>query len=212
MKRALTLLPIAALALAACGSDDDTASGISIEGAWARTSAEGQTTGAIYFEITSDEADTLVAASVPASVAAEVQIHEVVPADMGADDGAMDEGSMDEGSMDEGSMDDGAMGEDSSADHGSMDDGSMDEGSVDDGSMDDGSMDGGMDMAMTMRELADGLPLPAGETVTLQPGGYHVMMLDLAEPLEVGDEIELTLDFATADDMTLTVEVAESAP
>lgn len=189
MKRALTLLPIAALALAACGSDDD--GSISIEGAWARTSAEGQTTGAIYFEITSDEADTLVAASVPASVAAEAQIHEVVPADMG-----------EESSTDSMGMDD-----ESSADHGTMDDGSMD-----DESSTEGGMDMGGDMAMTMRELADGLPLPAGETITLQPGGYHVMLLDLAEPLAVGDEIELTLDFATADDMTLTVEVAASAP
>lgn len=164
MKRALTLLPAVALLLSACGSDDD--GGTSVEGAWARASAEGQTTGAIYFEITADAADTLVAASVPASVAGRAEIHEVVPAEMGDDTG----------------------------------DGEHEMG------------DGGGEMAMVMQELEGGLALPAGETVTLEPGGYHVMLLDLTEPLEVGDEIELTLDFATADDATLTVEVAESAP
>jgi copper(I)-binding protein len=182
MKRIVACTSLAALALAACGSDDG---GIAIEGAWARTSAEGQTTGAVYFEITADEADRLVAASVPASVAATAEIHEVVMADM-SDDGEMDMG--DEMS-DDGEMD---MGDDMSG---------------------DGEMDmGGMDPQMRMQELVDGLPLPAGETITLEPGGYHVMLLDIAEPLEVGDEIELTLDFENADDMTLTVEVAESAP
>ncbi|MFP5486746.1 MAG: copper chaperone PCu(A)C [Acidimicrobiia bacterium] len=173
MKRELFfLLPVAALAVAACGSDDEA---VSIEGAWARTSAAGQTTGAIYFEITTAETDTLLAASVPSSVAAAAEIHEVVPADSS-------------GEMD-----------------GDMGDDDMDMG--------DGGMDiGDGEMAMVMQELESGLPLPAGETVTLQPGGYHVMLLDIAEPFEVGDEIELTLDFAEADDLTLTVEVAESAP
>jgi copper(I)-binding protein len=194
MKRIVACTSLAALALAACGSDDG---GIAIEGAWARTSAEGQTTGAVYFEITADEADRLVAASVPASVAATAEIHEVVMADM-PDDGEMDMG--DEMS-DDGEMD---MGDDMS------DDGEMDMG---DDMSGDGEMDmGGMDPQMRMQELVDGLPLPAGETITLEPGGYHVMLLDIAEPLEVGDEIELTLDFENADDMTLTVEVAESAP
>ena len=166
MKRLLSFTALTALTLAACGSDDG---GVSIDGAWARTSAEGQTTGAIYFEITADEDDRMIAASVPASVAATAEIHEVVMAE----------------------MDDEMSG---------------------DGEMDDDSDMGGMDPQMRMQELTDGLPLPAGETVTLQPGGYHVMLLDIAEPLEVGDEIELTLDFEDADDVTITVEVAASAP
>lgn len=188
MKRLLTIIPVAALALAACGSDDEA---VSIDDAWARTSAEGQTTGAIYFEITAEDGDTLIGASVPASVASDAQIHEVVPAaetDMGDEQTDMGDEEM---ADDETDMGDEEMSDD--GDHGGMD-------------MGDG------EMAMTMQELVDGLPLPAGETVVLQPGGYHVMLLDLAEPLEVGDEIELTLDFENADDTTLTVEVAESAP
>ena len=186
MKRLLSFTALTALTLAACGSDDG---GVSIDGAWARTSAEGQTTGAIYFEITADEDDRMIAASVPASVAATAEIHEVVMAEMD------DEMSGDEMSGDEMSGD-----------------GEMDDEMSGDGEMDDDSDMGGMDPQMRMQELTDGLPLPAGETVTLQPGGYHVMLLDIAEPLEVGDEIELTLDFEDADDVTITVEVAASAP
>ena len=90
MKRALTLLPIGlslgALALAGCGSDDES---VSIDNAWARTSAAGQTTGAVYFDLTVDQDDTLLGASVPASVAADAQVHEVVMADMD-ESGAME--------------------------------------------------------------------------------------------------------------------------
>lgn len=190
MKRSHVLFPLGislgALALAGCGSSDEA---ISIENAWARTSAAGQTTGAIYFDLTADEADTLLGASVPASVAADAQVHEVVMADMAADD------------MQSDGMDD--MGDSAgSGDMAGMDPGDMQ-------SDDPGSMDMG---AMTMQELTSGLPLTAGETVAFEPGSYHVMLLGLVEPLEVGDTIELTLDFAEADEVIVTVTVAASAP
>ncbi|MEY2959592.1 MAG: hypothetical protein RLZZ01_2160 [Actinomycetota bacterium] len=167
------LAPLLVLPVQACGSDDD---GVSIEGAWARPSATGQTTGAVYFRITSDVEDRLLAVSVPASVAATAEVHEVVMADMSDDMEMSDDMDM------------------------------SDEMDTSD------EMDMSGDMQMTMQELTDGLPLPAGDTVTLEPGGYHIMLLDITEPLEVGDEVEVTLDFETADDLTLTVEVAESAP
>lgn len=65
---------------------------------------------------------------------------------------------------------------------------------------------------MLMQELTDGLVLTGGETVSFEPGSYHVMLPELAAPLEVGDEFELTLEFANAGDVTAAVEVAESAP
>lgn len=83
-----------------------------------------------------------------------------------------------------------------------MSDGSSD---MDHESMHDGAMNGG---AMSMQEI-DQLPLPAGSTVRLAPGGYHIMLIDLVEPLVVGDTFELTLDFENADDLTVTVEVDE---
>jgi len=76
----------------------------------------------------------------------------------------------------------------------------MDHESMHDGEMHDG--------AMLMQEI-DQLPLPAGSTVRLAPGGYHIMLIDLVEPLVVGDTFELTLDFENADDLTVTVEVDE---
>src|SRR6056297_2719052 len=39
------------------------------------------------------------------------------------------------------------------------------------------------DGVMRMRELADGLAIPAGETVTLEPGGFHIMFMDLQDTL-----------------------------
>ncbi len=98
---ALLALTLPALVLTACGSDDDAAAdGVSIENAWARTSAAGQTTGAIYFDLTVDEDDTLSGASVPASVAADAQIHEVVMSDMSGDDmGDMGSDTTDMGDM-----------------------------------------------------------------------------------------------------------------
>ena len=79
-----------------------------------------------------------------------------------------------------------------------------------DDSMDDAEMD--MDMgAMVMQQIM-ALDLPAGETVNLEPGGYHVMLIDLAEPLAEGDTFNVTLDFAEADDLTVEVVVRTEAP
>ena len=51
---------------------------------------------------------------------------------------------------------------------------------------------------MKMRELAGGLDLPAGQTVELKPGGYHVMMMDLKGPLAKGATVPMTLKFEDA--------------
>ena len=64
------------------------------------------------------------------------------------------------------------------------------------------------DDAMSMQEM-DALELPAGTMVQLGPGGYHIMLIDLAEPLVVGDTFDLTLDFDQAPDLTVTVEVSD---
>ncbi len=45
---------------------------------------------------------------------------------------------------------------------------------------------------MKMRRV-DSLVLPAGETVVLEPGGYHVMLLDISRPLKVGEQVALVL-------------------
>ena len=60
---------------------------------------------------------------------------------------------------------------------------------------------------MKMREV-DGIDLPAGQTVTLKPSGYHIMLMKLTQPLKEGQTFPLTLTFAKAgsENVTVTVE------
>lgn len=66
------------------------------------------------------------------------------------------------------------------------------------------STEGGM---MRMSPLPDGLTLPAGEPVTLAPGGTHLMLMGLAGPLSAGDQVPLTLSFETGSSLVLQVPV-----
>ena len=58
-----------------------------------------------------------------------------------------------------------------------------------------------------MREVAAGIPVAAGGTVDLAPGGYHVMLINLAAALAVGDSVGLDLEFARAGTVTVRVPV-----
>jgi periplasmic copper chaperone A len=60
---------------------------------------------------------------------------------------------------------------------------------------------------MKMRQLTDGLGIPAGGSVTLKPGGYHVMLIGLKKPLIVGETFPLTLTFQKAGNISVTVQV-----
>jgi copper(I)-binding protein len=51
---------------------------------------------------------------------------------------------------------------------------------------------------MKMRQLTDGLNIPAHGTVSLAPNGYHVMFTHLAKPLTKGDKVKATLTFEHA--------------
>jgi periplasmic copper chaperone A len=48
------------------------------------------------------------------------------------------------------------------------------------------------------------LDLPAGKTVELKPGGYHVMLMDLKRPLAVGEKVRLELRLETRDKRLVT--------
>ncbi len=61
---------------------------------------------------------------------------------------------------------------------------------------------------MRMRELPDGVPLPAGQPVALAPGGLHIMLVDLKQPLVAGQMIPVQLRFRTAPPLDLQVQVA----
>ncbi len=57
------------------------------------------------------------------------------------------------------------------------------------------TMDNGV---MKMRPVAGGLEIKPGQTVKLNPGGYHVMFMGLKQQLKQGEHFKATLDFAKA--------------
>jgi periplasmic copper chaperone A len=61
-------------------------------------------------------------------------------------------------------------------------------------------------MVMKMRPIT-GLDLPAGQSVTLKPGGEHIMLLGLNGPLREGQSFPLTLTFEKAGAREVTVAV-----
>ncbi|MCJ0764675.1 copper chaperone PCu(A)C [Variovorax terrae] len=125
------------------------ATGITVDGAWARASVQGQKASGAFMKLTSKEATRLVAVSTP--VAGVAEVHEM-------------------------------------------------------------KMEGDV---MKMRALP-GLDLPAGQTVELKPGGYHVMLMDLKAPLAKGTSVPLTLTFKDAkgadSKLEIQVPVATAAP
>ena len=183
LRHTFALVAVAALTLTACADDGPDA--IVIDGAWARTSPAAVTMGAAYMHITARAGDELVAVAVDESVAASAEIHTMMSTDMAAQHDEM---------MASGEHE---MGMNGDMDHNMDMDGDM-----------DGQMGGG---AMVMRQIMS-LPLPAGETVELAPGGYHVMLIGLVNPLEVGDTIDVTLTMASGAVRTVTAEVRDTAP
>ena len=64
---------------------------------------------------------------------------------------------------------------------------------------------------MSMQEV-ESIPLVAGEAFELAPGGYHVMLMGLSAPLEVGSTLDIALTMKSGATVTVTAEVSEDAP
>ena len=63
------------------------------------------------------------------------------------------------------------------------------------------------DNVMKMRRV-DGIALSKGKPLELKPGGYHVMLMDLKQPLKAGEQVPLTLTFeGAAKGKTITKQV-----
>jgi periplasmic copper chaperone A len=67
------------------------------------------------------------------------------------------------------------------------------------------TMDGGI---MKMRPVEGGLEIKPGETVTLMPGGYHVMFVNLTHPLEQGQTVKVKLKFDHAGTLDVDCPIA----
>lgn len=69
---------------------------------------------------------------------------------------------------------------------------------------------------MQMRRQENGIEIPAGGTLELKPGGYHIMLIGLKEPLKAGASVPATLEFARAGKVNVTFKVeslsGKSAP
>ena len=63
------------------------------------------------------------------------------------------------------------------------------------------------DGVMSMVEVEGGIPVPEGETVMLKPGGFHVMLMGLKQPLVKGESLDLVLVFETAGEVPVTVPI-----
>jgi copper(I)-binding protein len=64
---------------------------------------------------------------------------------------------------------------------------------------------GGM-MSMKPVERID---VPSGQSVQLKPGGYHVMLMDLTAPIDVGATVDLTLTFANGAKVTVKAPIRQ---
>ncbi len=62
--------------------------------------------------------------------------------------------------------------------------------------------------AMAMRAVPGGLDVTPGTPIRMAPGGYHIMLMGLHQPLKEGDRIAVTLTFAHAGPVTAQAVVA----
>ncbi|WP_282099200.1 copper chaperone PCu(A)C [Deefgea sp. CFH1-16] len=67
------------------------------------------------------------------------------------------------------------------------------------------------DGVMKMRPMAAGLPVTSNQTLTLAPGGYHIMLIGLKKGLVAGEKQALTLNFAKAGAINVTIDVKNIA-
>ncbi|WP_234996423.1 copper chaperone PCu(A)C [Demequina sp. NBRC 110054] len=61
----------------------------------------------------------------------------------------------------------------------------------------------------TMQEVDGGFTVEPGETLTLEPGGNHIMFMDITEPLEAGAEVDITLELEDGSEVPFTAVVKE---
>lgn len=64
----------------------------------------------------------------------------------------------------------------------------------------------------SMRPQPDGIVVPAGGSVRLEPGGYHLMLEQLKKPLALGEAVPVSLTFATAGSVTVELKVERRPP
>lgn len=64
---------------------------------------------------------------------------------------------------------------------------------------------------MSMQKV-EAVELPANGTLQFKPGGHHVMLFKMTQPLKAGETFPLTLQFDKAGELTLEVKILDQAP
>ncbi len=62
---------------------------------------------------------------------------------------------------------------------------------------------------MVMRQIEGGFVIPAGGSLALEPGGNHIMLMDLTAPLKAGEEVTFTLTFSDESTFSFTAPVKD---
>ena len=197
----LTAILCCGALLAACSSDDSSSDSVNVSDVWTRITAPTATMGAVYMKLESADGDKLMSASVPTDIAGKTEVHETVTGDEGE---SMEGESMNGDSMD-GEHTDGG-----DTDGGDMGGETMDGEHTDGGDMGGETMDGKEGDAMMGMRPIESLELPAGEEVSLEPGGYHIMLFELKAPIADGDTIPVTLTFEKAGEVTVDAEARDA--
>lgn len=60
-------------------------------------------------------------------------------------------------------------------------------------------------------QMVDSVALPAGQQVAFEPGGYHIMLMGLIEPLVAGNIVSVTLTLESGNLVTVDAEVRDDA-
>lgn len=64
---------------------------------------------------------------------------------------------------------------------------------------------------MVMQQVDGGFVIPAGTTLTLEPGGNHLMLMDLTGPVRAGDEVSFALTFSDGSTFEFTAPAKDYA-
>jgi copper(I)-binding protein len=174
------IAPAVALSLAlglAVTACGGASSGIKASGAWARQSSMQASAGAAYVVIENTGSAADALIGASSTVATSTEVHETV--EMPAESTGMGGTESPAASM--------GMGGTESADP-------MASPAASGGTM------------MGMRPVAR-VEIPAGGTLELKPGSYHIMLIGLSKDLVVGEKIEITLKFEKAGEVKVTAEV-----
>ena len=67
------------------------------------------------------------------------------------------------------------------------------------------------DGVSTMQQKEGGFTIAPNESLTLEPGGNHIMIMDMQKPIMVGDDVTVTLNLDQGDPITFTAQAKETA-